>query len=101
MLALIYVVNIESPVQVDINGLDFVLIPLQQGVPWNEVIDELAKVLKAKPELKFELIESSCCGGGGSFGIESEHADMGMQMAELLLQTSGCINDNKSIGQAI
>ena len=42
MLALIYVVNIETSVQVDINGINFVLIPLLQGVPWNEAIDELA-----------------------------------------------------------
>lgn len=42
MLALIYVVNIENPAQVAIDGINFVLIPLLQGVPWNEAIDELA-----------------------------------------------------------
>ena len=42
MITLLYVVNIEKSVQVDINGIKFVLIPLLQGVPWNEVIDELA-----------------------------------------------------------
>lgn len=42
MKALIYVVNLNEAVQVDINGIKFVLIPLIQGVPWNEVIDELA-----------------------------------------------------------
>ena len=41
MLAVVYVVNIESPAQVDVNGVNFVLIPLTQGVPWNETIDEL------------------------------------------------------------
>lgn len=45
----------------------------------------MRKVLKAIPELKFELIESSCCGGAGSFGIEAEHADMSTRMAELSL----------------
>jgi Fe-S oxidoreductase len=45
----------------------------------------MRKVLKAIPELKFELIEASCCGGAGSFGIEKEHADIAMQMAELSL----------------
>lgn len=42
MRALIYVVNIKAPVQVAIEGITFVLIPLLQGVPWNEVLDELA-----------------------------------------------------------
>ncbi|MEJ2612348.1 MAG: hypothetical protein P8179_20365 [Candidatus Thiodiazotropha sp.] len=41
MKALLYVVNIENPVQVEIEGITFVLIPLVQGVPWNEVLDEL------------------------------------------------------------
>lgn len=42
MKALIYAVNITEPMQVDIEGINFILIPLVQGVPWNEVIDELA-----------------------------------------------------------
>ncbi len=42
MKAVIYVVNIKDPVQVEIEGINFVLIPLVQGVPWNEVLDELA-----------------------------------------------------------
>lgn len=42
MKALLYVVNIKEPVQVEIAGIGFVLIPLVQGVPWNEVMDELA-----------------------------------------------------------
>ena len=42
MKALIYVVNIEKPAQVVIEGINFVLIPLVQGVPWNELLDELA-----------------------------------------------------------
>ncbi|MEW8013668.1 MAG: hypothetical protein AB2807_02425 [Candidatus Sedimenticola endophacoides] len=41
MIALIYAVNLSDPVQVDIEGIKFTLIPLVQGVPWNEVIDEL------------------------------------------------------------
>jgi glycerol-3-phosphate dehydrogenase subunit C len=45
----------------------------------------MRKVLKAIPTLRFELIEASCCGMAGSFGIEKEHADQGMQMAELSL----------------
>jgi hypothetical protein len=42
MKAVIYVVNIKDPVQVELEGVNFVLIPLVQGVPWNEVLDELA-----------------------------------------------------------
>jgi hypothetical protein len=42
MKAVIYVVNIKDPVQVELEGINFVLIPLVQGVPWNEIIDELA-----------------------------------------------------------
>ncbi len=41
MKALIYVVNIKEAVQVELEGINFVLIPLVQGVPWNEVLDEL------------------------------------------------------------
>jgi hypothetical protein len=41
MKALIYVVNLERSVVVEAEGIEFVLIPLLQGVPWNEVIDEL------------------------------------------------------------
>lgn len=41
MKALLYVVNLKDPVRIDINGIEFVLIPLVQGVPWNELIDEL------------------------------------------------------------
>jgi hypothetical protein len=42
MKAVIYVVNIKESVQVELEGINFVLIPLVQGVPWNEVLDELA-----------------------------------------------------------
>ena len=42
MLAVLFVVNIKSRCQVVIDGINFILIPLVQGVPWNEIIDELA-----------------------------------------------------------
>jgi Fe-S oxidoreductase len=35
------------------------------------------------PEFEFEFIEASCCGMAGSFGLEAEHADISMQMAEI------------------
>lgn len=45
----------------------------------------MRKVLKAVPGLRHEMIESSCCGMAGSFGIEQEHADLSMEMAEFAL----------------
>lgn len=39
---LLYVVDITKPMQVEANGLDIVLIPLTNGVAWNEMMDELA-----------------------------------------------------------
>ncbi|MET0066409.1 MAG: hypothetical protein ABW076_08700 [Candidatus Thiodiazotropha sp.] len=41
MKAVLFVVNIEKPAQVTLEGAQLVFIPLLQGVPWNEVIDEL------------------------------------------------------------
>ncbi len=38
----IFVVNIESAMQVELSGFKVTLIPLVQGVPWNEILDELA-----------------------------------------------------------
>ena len=43
----------------------------------------LRKVLRLIPEFEFEFIEASCCGMSGSFGLEAEHADISMQMAEI------------------
>ncbi len=43
----------------------------------------LRKVLRLIPQLEFEFIEASCCGMAGSFGLEAEHADISMQMAEV------------------
>lgn len=42
MKALFFVVNITSPMQVEVDGINYVLIPLTEGVAWNELIDELA-----------------------------------------------------------
>lgn len=41
MKALLFVVNIPEPMQVELAGINFILLPLVQGVPWNEVIEEL------------------------------------------------------------
>ena len=42
MSALLYVVNLESSVITEIEGCSFTLIPMSQGVPWNETMEELA-----------------------------------------------------------
>lgn len=42
----------------------------------------MRKVLKLIPALKFEFVDASCCGMAGSFGIEKEHADIALEMAE-------------------
>lgn len=45
----------------------------------------MRKVLGLVPELQVEFIESSCCGMAGAFGMEAEHYEVSMQMAELAL----------------
>ena len=42
MKAMLFVVNLTAPVQLDVNGANLLLIPLVQGVPWNESMEELA-----------------------------------------------------------
>jgi len=48
----------------------------------------MRKVLKLIPDFKFELIESSCCGMAGSFGLEAEHVHSSLAMAEQSLLPS-------------
>ncbi|WP_427551449.1 (Fe-S)-binding protein [Methylomonas sp. MS20] len=48
-------------------------------------IKSVRKILKQIPGLSFELIESSCCGMAGNFGVEAEHYDDAQAMAELAL----------------
>jgi FAD/FMN-containing dehydrogenase/Fe-S oxidoreductase len=45
----------------------------------------MLKVLRLIPELEVRPIESSCCGMAGSFGLEAEHYDVSIAMAELSL----------------
>jgi len=45
----------------------------------------MRKVLGLVPDLQVEFIESSCCGMAGAFGLEAEHYEMSMRMAELAL----------------
>ena len=45
----------------------------------------MRKVLGLVPDLEFELIESSCCGMAGAFGLEAEHYAVSMRMGELSL----------------
>jgi len=41
MKSLFYVVNITKPMQVEIEGINFVLMPLTDGIAWNELTEEL------------------------------------------------------------
>jgi FAD/FMN-containing dehydrogenase/Fe-S oxidoreductase len=49
------------------------------------VVAPVLDVLKLIPGAAPELIESSCCGMAGSFGLETEHREVSLQMAELSL----------------
>ena len=49
------------------------------------VLDSTVAVLRLIPELKVDVIESSCCGMAGSFGYEAAHYDISIKMAELSL----------------
>jgi len=50
-----------------------------------DAVSPALRVLKLVPDLQVELIESSCCGMAGSFGVEAAHYDISMRMAELSL----------------
>ena len=43
------------------------------------------KVLGWIPEFEFEIIDASCCGMSGSFGLEAEHFEASVRMGELAL----------------
>ncbi|MBK1679584.1 (Fe-S)-binding protein [Rhodocyclus tenuis] len=45
----------------------------------------LRKVLAWIPEFEFEIVDASCCGMSGSFGMEAEHYDASQAMGELAL----------------
>lgn len=43
------------------------------------------KVLSWIPEFEFDIVDASCCGMSGSFGLEAEHYEASMKMGELAL----------------
>ena len=45
----------------------------------------MKKVLGWIPEFDFEIVDASCCGMSGSFGMESEHYKLSQAMGELAL----------------
>ena len=49
------------------------------------VMKATGKVLNWIPGFSYDIIETSCCGMAGSFGLEAEHYDASLQMAELSL----------------
>ncbi len=50
-----------------------------------DAVKPIITLLKMIPNAQPQLIESSCCGMAGSFGYESEHHAVSLQMAELQL----------------
>jgi Fe-S oxidoreductase len=50
-----------------------------------DAMPAVKKTLALIPELKVDMVESSCCGMAGSFGYEAEHFEASMKMAELSL----------------
>lgn len=40
MLGIVYVVDITKPMQVEAGGVNFALVPMQEGITWNELNDE-------------------------------------------------------------
>jgi len=57
----------------------------------------IRKILKLILDFKFQLIESSCCGMAGSFGLENEHNDYSKAIAELSLLPTIRKNPNANI----
>ena len=45
----------------------------------------MKKVLGWIPEFEFDIVDASCCGMSGSFGLEAEHYEVSRQMGELAL----------------
>ena len=45
----------------------------------------MKKVLGWIPDFEFEIVDASCCGMSGSFGLEAEHYDASVKMGELAL----------------
>lgn len=45
----------------------------------------MKKVLGWIPGFEFEIVDASCCGMSGSFGLEAEHYEASVQMGELAL----------------
>ena len=50
-----------------------------------DAVKPIITLLKMIPNAQPQLIETSCCGMAGSFGYESEHHEVSLQMAELQL----------------
>ena len=54
------------------------------------------EVLRAIPDLEVEPISAGCCGMAGSFGYETEHAEISRRVAELeLLPTVRALADDE------
>ena len=52
------------------------------------LMPSVMQVIQLIPEVKVDMIESSCCGMAGSFGYEASHLEVSQQMAEANLLPS-------------
>jgi len=50
-----------------------------------DAVTPIMEVIRMIPGVELELIESGCCGMGGSFGYETEHFEVSMKIGELSL----------------
>ena len=48
-------------------------------------MDTVKSIFKLWPEIRFQEIDSGCCGMAGSFGYEAKHYDLSKKMAERVL----------------
>ena len=62
-----------------------------------DAVNPILDVLRLIPDARPELIESSCCGMAGSFGLDAEHHDVSMRMAEASLLPTVRANPNAII----
>ncbi len=77
--------RLDLPLQKPVNGEEKILIHGHCHQKAVGAMKSMRKVLKLIPGVEFEMIDASCCGMAGSFGLEAEHAQQSMAMAELAL----------------
>jgi glycerol-3-phosphate dehydrogenase subunit C len=77
--------RLDLPLHKPVNGARKILIHGHCHQKAVGAMKSMRKVLKLIPGVEFEMIDASCCGMAGSFGLEAEHAEHALAMAELAL----------------